>query len=90
MEKFTLILGEENTILSGKLYPQYEVELLYEKMVCTSKKDPKTSVAILYSDFKRAEFEIGSRNLWLQCELLGGKLKFYSPRKCWKLDAGKK
>ena len=41
MEKFTLVLGEENKILSGGLWSQYEVDVLDDKMVCTKKKDIK-------------------------------------------------
>lgn len=90
MEKFLMVLGEENTILTGKLWTQYEVTILDNKIVCTSKKDPKVVADILYSDFKKAEFGIGSGNLWLQCELSTGILNFCSPRKYWKSEAGKK
>ena len=90
MEKFTLVLGEENKILSGGLCSQYEVDVLDDKMVCTKKKDIKISTEIPYTTFKSAEFGIGNGNLWLQCELEEGKLVFCSPRKCWKSEVGKK
>jgi hypothetical protein len=43
MEKFILILGEESSYLPGKMWTQYEVEVLDDTMVCTNKKDSSIS-----------------------------------------------
>ena len=88
MEKFNLILGEESSYLPGKMWTQYEVEVLDDKIVCTNKKDSSIQITIAYSEFKQAEFGIGNGNLWLQCELENGSLTFCSPRKSWKSEAG--
>ncbi len=90
MDNFILVLGESNSILPGDHWTQYDVEVLDDKMICTKKKDASVKVEISYSSFKRAEFGIGSGNLWLQCELDAGNLVFCSPRKCWKSEVGKK
>lgn len=90
MQKFTLILGQENNYLPGKMWTEYEAEILDDKMICTNKKDVSINVTINYSEFKEAEFGIGSGNLWLQCELENGPLTFCSPRKSWKSETGKK
>jgi len=90
MDNFVLVLGDSNPILPGKLWTEYSVEVLDDKMVCTQKKDNTVKVEITYSSFKRAEFGIGSGNLWLQCTLDEGFIAFCSPRKCWKSEVGKK
>ncbi len=90
MEKFTLILGQENNYLPGKIWTEYEVEVLEDKMICTCKKDTSINVIINYAEFKQTEFGIGNGNLWLQCELENGSLTFCSPRKSWKSEAGNK
>ena len=89
MEKFCLVLGQENNYLPGKSWTEYEVEVQNEQMICTNKKDSSIVVTIGYNEFKKAEFGIGNGNLWLQCELEKGNLVFCSPRKSWKSDAGK-
>lgn len=90
MEKFILVLGDNNPILPGKMWTTYEVDVHDDRMICTAKKDPNVVVEILFSSFKEAEFGIGSGNLWLQCKLEKGNLTFCSPRKSWKSEAGKK
>lgn len=90
MKDFLIVLGKENNILPGKMWTQYSVEILDDKIVCTSKKESNIVVDILLSEFKTAEFGLGSGNLWLQCELDKGELVFCSPRKCWKSESGKK
>ena len=37
MEKFTLILGDTNKYLPGKLWSSYQVEISKDKMICTNK-----------------------------------------------------
>ena len=53
-------------------------------------EDTSINITINYSEFKETEFGIGNGNLWLQCELEKGSLKFCSPRKSWKSETGKK
>ena len=90
MEKFQLVLGEENTILPGKLWTEYDVEILSDKMVCFCKQDPSIVIEIPYSSLKRAEFEFGKGSLWLQCKFNKGDLLFSSPRSGWKSEAATK
>lgn len=89
MDNFSLILGQENNYLPGKMWTEYLVEVQNEQMICRSKKDSSIIVTIAYSEFQTAEFGIGNGNLWLQCELENGSLVFCSPRKCWKSELGK-
>ena len=44
---------------------------------------------IPFSSFQRAEFGIGSGQLWLQCIVDGNEFIFCSPRKSWKSPAAK-
>lgn len=90
MDKFILLLGKENNYLPGKVWTEYKVDLLEDRMLCVSKEDDSVIASILYSEFKKAEFGIGNGNLWLQCELEKGSFVFCSPRKCWKSEVGKK
>ena len=90
MNKFVLILGEANSYLPGSKWTEYEVEVTEEKMVCAPKKDSEKSYEINFSEFKQAEFGIGSGNLWLQCNLQKGNLVFCSPRKSWKSEQATK
>lgn len=89
MDKFTLVLGEENNVLPGKLWTEYSVEITEKEMICTAKKDQNTLVKIPFDSFTKAEFGIGSGNLWLQCKVENDSLVFCSPRKCWKSEQGK-
>ena len=84
MDKFTLVLGENNNVLPGKLWTEYSVE-----MICTAKKDENTLVKIPFDSFTKVKFGIGSGNLWLQCKVGNDSLVFCSPRKCWKSEQGK-
>ena len=56
MEKFCLVLGQENNYLPGKNWTEYEVEVQNEQMICTNKKDSSIVVTIGYNEFKKAEF----------------------------------
>ncbi len=90
MMNFVLVLAEENPVLPGGTWTEYEAEVSDDKLICKQKKDPAVTVEIPYASFQSAEFGIGSGNLWLQCELDRGRLVFCSPRKSWKSEAGKK
>ena len=90
MAKFTLILGETNPYLPGSKWTEYEVEVATDKMICTPRKNATDNYEISYSEFKEAEFGIGSGNLWLQCKLEKGSLVFCSRRKSWKSEEATK
>ncbi|MBQ3019987.1 MAG: hypothetical protein IJD77_05320 [Clostridia bacterium] len=90
MDKFILLLGKENNYLPGKIWTEYEVDILKDRMFCVCKEDNSVIVSIQYSEFKKAEFGIGNGNLWLQCELENGPFVFCAPRKYWKSETGKK
>lgn len=90
MNKFILILGESNSYLPGNKWTEYEAEASTDKMICTPKKNSTDKYEINYSEFKQAEFGIGSGNLWLQCKLEKGSLVFCSPRKSWKSEEAAK
>ena len=90
MNKFVLISGGANSYLPGDKWAEYEVEVSTDKMLCTPKKNATQSYEISYSEFKEAEFGIGSGNLWLQCKLQRGVLVFCSPRKSWKSEEAAK
>lgn len=84
MDKFVLVLGGSNSYLMGGQWTEYYVEVTDDKLICTPKKDPTKSYEIMLSDFRQAEFGIGSGNLWLQCKMEKGDFVFCSPRKSWK------
>jgi len=88
MDQFVLVLGERSAYLPGGKWQQYEADIRDGKLVCVPKGDNTVSYEIPLSDFRRAEFGIGSGNLWLQCQLEKGSLVFCSPRKSWKSEAG--
>ena len=90
MNKFILVLGESNGYLPGGQWTEYGVEVADDKLVCTPKKDATKSYEIPYTQFKSAEFGIGSGNLWLRCKMERGGLVFCSPRKSWKSEAATK
>ena len=90
MANFVLVLGDESSVLPGKTWTQYDVEILDDKMVCQDKKDASVKVEIPFAAFNRAEFGIGGGNLWLRCKLGEGELVFCTPRKGWKSEEGKK
>ena len=56
MDKFTLVLGEENNVLPGKLWTEYSVEITEKEMICTAKKDENTLDKIPFDSFMKAEF----------------------------------
>jgi len=89
MEKFILILGEQNNVLPGKTWTQYNVEVTDKEMICAKKKGDNTAINISFDSFKEAEFGIGSGNLWLQCKIGEDNLNFCAPRRMWKSEQGK-
>ena len=86
---FELILGEKNAVLPGKTWYAYGVICTDDEMICCNAGE-QTEFRIPFSSFSRAEFGIGSGNLWLQTVTGGNSLVFCARRKMWKSPAGKK
>ncbi len=67
----------------------YMTEIEDDRIVCTNDKLNVFKREIPFSSFQRAEFGIGSGQLWLQCIVDGKEFIFCSPRKSWKSPAAK-
>jgi hypothetical protein len=87
---FELILGESNNVLPGKTWQSYFVVPGEESMLCYNAGDDSVVIDLPYSSFEKAEFGIGSGNLWLQCLVSGEFLPFCSTKKNWTSAAAKK
>lgn len=83
-EAFELILGCENGVLPGKVWNSYFVVPGESSMVCHKANDESTRVEIQYASFEKAEFGVGSGNLWLQCSIDGEFMAFCSTKKNWR------
>ena len=86
---FSLVVGNGGNILPcPSAYTGYVAVITEKSLIC---KNDKLNVCkeIPFSAFKRAEFGIGSGNLWLQCVVNDSELVFCSPRKSWKSPSGK-
>ena len=86
---FQVVLGQQNNILPGGTFMGYPAYVGEAQLICYNAKEDK-EYAIPYAHFQKAEFGIGSGNLWLQCTVNGNFFVFCSPRKCWKSPQGKK
>ena len=87
---FDMVLGESGSILpKARGYTGYIVEINDDYLDCTNDKFNVFHKQIPFSSFERAEFGIGSGNLWLQCIVDGESFVFCSTRKNWKSPAGK-
>ena len=62
----------------------YMTEIEDDRIVCTNDKLNVFKKEIPFSSFQRAEFGIGSGQLWLQCIVDGKEFIFCSFRKNWK------
>jgi len=87
---FELIIGESNNVLPGKTWQSYFVIPGESSMLCHKADDENTVIELPYSSFTKAEFGIGSGNLWLQCLVSGEFLPFCSTKKNWLSPAAKK
>ena len=69
----------------------YITEIKDDCIVCTNDKLKVFNREIPFSAFQRAEFGIGSGQLWLQCVVDGKDFIFCTPmpRKSWKSPAAK-
>lgn len=86
---FNLVLGAGGDILPGKGFAGYFAEIRDDCMVCTNDKLNVFNKEIPFSSFQRADFGIGSGQLWLQCVVDGSEFVFCSPRRSWKSPAAK-
>ena len=79
-----LVLGNETDILPCSIgFTGYMTEIKETSIICRNEK-LKACKEIPFSSFQRAEFGIGSGNLWLQCAVDGSEFSFCMPRKAWK------
>lgn len=86
---FNMIVGHGGSILPQKVGMQgYIAEITDTSIICSNDK-LKVKKEIPFTSFTRAEFGIGSAQLWLQCIVDGELFVFCSPRRDWKDAAGK-
>lgn len=88
-ELFQLVLGQENDILPGRAFGGAPAIVGEDRLICYVAKEDK-EYHIPYASFQKAEFGIGSGNLWLQCTVNGSFFVFCTTRKFWKSPHGKK
>ena len=87
---FDMVLGESGSILpKARGFTGYVVEIKDNCLSCTNDKFNVFNKEIPFSSFQRAEFGIGSGQLWLQCVVNGESFVFCSTRKSWKSSAAK-
>jgi len=85
-----IVLGESGNILPKATgFTGYFAEIKEDRLVCTNDKFGVFGKEIPFSSFRRAEFGIGSGNLWLQCVVDGQPFIFCLTRKRWKSPAAK-
>ena len=81
---FDMIVGDGGTILPQKSPMQgYIAEITDTALVCSNDK-LGVQKEIPFSSFSKAEFGIGSGQLWLQCVVDGSPLVFCTLRGNWK------
>ena len=87
---FYMVLGESGSILPmARAFTGYIVEIKDNCLSCTNDKFNVFNKEIPFTSFQRAEFGIGSGQLWLQCVVDGESFVFCSTRKGWKSPAAK-
>ena len=87
---FDMVLGESGSILPmARAFTGYIVEIKDNCLSCTNDKFNVFNKEIPFTSFQRAEFGIGSGQLWLQCVVDGESFVFCSTRKGWKSPAAK-
>ena len=87
---FDMVLGESGSILpKARGFTGYIVEIKDDCLSCSNDKFNVFNKEIPFSSFQRAEFGIGSGQLWLQCIVAGESFVFCSTRKNWKSPAAK-
>ena len=87
---FDMVLGESGGILpKARGFTGYIVQIKDNCLSCTNDKFNVFNKEIPFTSFQRAEFGIGSGQLWLQCVVDGESFVFCSTRKSWKSPAAK-
>ena len=87
---FDMVLGESGSILpKARAFTGYIVEIKNNCLSCTNDKFNVFNKEIPFTSFQRAEFGIGSGQLWLQCVVDGESFVFCTTRKGWKSPAAK-
>ena len=87
---FDMVLARGAGILpTVTAFTGYMTEIEDDRIVCTNDKLNVFKREIPFFSFQRAEFGIGSGQLWLQCIVDGKEFIFCSPRKSWKSPAAK-
>ena len=87
---FDMVLGESGSILpKARGFTGYIVEIKDSCLSCTNDKFNVFNKEIPFTSFQRAEFGIGSGQLWLQCVVDGESFVFCSTRKSWKSPTAK-
>jgi hypothetical protein len=77
------VSGDEGVLAVRGAFTGYFAEITDTSVICTNEK-LGIRKEIPFADFKRAEFGIGSGNLWLQCIVDSSEFSFCMPRKAWK------
>lgn len=86
---FDMVLGEGGGILPQTTGMQgYIVEITDTSIICTNDK-LGVKKEIPFTSFSRAEFGIGSAQLWLQCIVDGRPFVFCTTRSNWKAPSAK-
>ena len=87
---FDMVLGESGSILpKARGFTGYIGEIKDNCLSCSNDKFNVFNKEIPFTSFQRAEFGIGSGQLWLQCVVDGESFVFCTTRKGWKSPAAK-
>ena len=87
---FSMVLGESGNLLPKAIgFTGYIAEMKDDCLEFTNEKFGVFGKQIPFSAFQKAEFGIGSGQLWLQCYVAGEPFVFCFPRKVWKSSSAK-
>ena len=86
---FSLVVGEGGGILPMKTGMTGYFGVIEGDSIIAINDKLGVKKEIPFSSFSRAEFGIGSGNLWLQCVIDGKPFAFCMPRKEWKSPSAK-
>ncbi len=86
---FEMIVGESSGMLPQMIgFQPFFVEITDASIICINDK-LGVKKEIPFTSFTRAEFGIGSAQLWLQCIVDGKPFVFCTSRKTWKAPSAK-
>jgi len=83
------VIGEGGSILPQKIGMQGYFGILTETSIIFQNDVLKVKKEVPFSSFTRAEFGIGSAQLWLQCVVDGSPFVFCFLRRHWKSSQAK-